>query len=211
MWKISLAAVAAALGMAGCSYSESALQYANEGTKRVQSGYQAKAEMTKYLVEYLKVANANCGTTMTVEDNKPVVNVKECVDVDDVLASVDSVEIVKPQQVKDMLDSAGDFVMKSTGMIVPLAGIYGNYKTHEKSMEASIANTASNNALQGTIFENFENTTVTTTDTSVNNTSSTSSDSVSVTDKTTTTTDTSVTNVTDKSVTDGINTETTGD
>jgi hypothetical protein len=171
-----------------CSYSESALQYANEGTKRVQSGYQAKAEMTKYLVEYLKVANANCGTTMTVEDNKPVVNVKECVDVDDVLASVDSVEIVKPQQVKDMLDSAGDFVMKSTGMIVPLAGIYGNYMTHESSMKASIANTASNNAMQTSMYENFttqfDKTTTTTVDSS-NNTDIKSTDTViTTTDKT---------------------------
>jgi hypothetical protein len=188
------------VGFSGCSYTESALQYANEGTKRVQSGYQAKAEMTKYLVEYLKEANKECGTTMEIIDGKPIVKVKECVRVDDVLASVDSVEIVKPQKIHDMLDSAGDFVMKSTNLVVPLGGIYYNYKTHEKSMEASIANTASNNALQGTIFENFENTTVTTTDTSVNNTTNTSSDSVSVTDKTTTTADTSVTNVTDTSV-----------
>ena len=31
----------------GCVYTESALQYAKEGTNRVQSGYDAKAEMTK--------------------------------------------------------------------------------------------------------------------------------------------------------------------
>jgi cyclopropane fatty-acyl-phospholipid synthase-like methyltransferase len=210
MLKYSLVALLV-LGFSGCSYTDSALQYAKEGTARVESGYRAKSDMTKYLVEYLKEANKECGTTMEIVDGKPIVKVKECVRVDDVLASVDSVEIVKPQKVKDMLDSAGDFVMKSTGMIVPLAGIYGNYMTHESSMKASIANTASNNALQGTIFENFENTTVTTTDTSVTDTSNTSSDSVSVTDKTTTTTDTSVTNVTDKSVTDGISTETAGD
>jgi hypothetical protein len=174
-----------------CSYSESALQYANEGTKRVQSGYQAKAEMTKYLVEYLKVANANCGTTMEVIDGKPIVKVKECVDVDDVLASVDSVEIVKPQQVKDMLDSAGDFVMKSTGMIVPLAGIYGNYMTHESSMKASIANTASNNAMQTSMYGNFTNNFDKTTTTTIDSSNNTSSDVV------TTTTDTSVVNTSD--------------
>jgi cyclopropane fatty-acyl-phospholipid synthase-like methyltransferase len=207
---IGISLVAATL-MTGCAYTESALQYAKEGTARVDSGYKAKTDMTKALVSYLQEANKSCGTTMEVVDGKPVVNVKECVRVQDVLASVDKVEIVKPQQVNDMLNSAGDLIMKATNMVVPVAGVYYNYRTHEKSMEASVANTASNNALQGTIFENFENTTVTTTDTSVSNTTSTSSDSVSVTDSTSTTTDTSITNVADTSVTDGTNTTTIGD
>jgi hypothetical protein len=195
MFKYSLIALLA-LGFSGCAYTESALEYAKEGTARVESGYQAKSDMTKYLVEYLKEANKECGTTMEVVDGKPVVNVKECVRVQDVLASVDKVEIVKPQQVNDMLNSAGDFVMKATNLVVPVAGVYYNYRTHEKSMEASVANTASNNQLQGTIFENFENTTVTTTDTSVTSVTNTTS------------TDTSVT---DRSVTDVTNTTTTGD
>jgi hypothetical protein len=207
MLKYSLVALIA-LGFSGCAYTQSALEYAKEGTARVESGYKAKSEMTKALVSYLQEANKDCGTTMEVVDGKPVVNVKECVRVQDVLASVDKVEIVKPQQVNDMLNSAGDFVMKATNLVVPVAGVYYNYRTHEKSMEASIANTASNNQLQGTIFENFENTTVTTTDTSVTNTTSTSSDSVSVTDSTSNVTDTSVT---DKSVTDVTNTTTTGE
>jgi hypothetical protein len=173
----------------GCSYTESALEYAKEGTARVQSGYQAKSDMTKYLVEYLKEANKDCGTTMEVIDGKPIVKVKECVRINDVLASVDSVEIVKPQKINDMLDSAGDFVMKSTGMIVPLAGIYGNYMTHESSMKASIANTASNNAMQTSMYDNFttqfDKTTTTTVDSS-NNTDIKSTDTVTTTtDKTT--------------------------
>jgi hypothetical protein len=154
MLKYSLVSLLA-LGFSGCSYTESALEYAKEGTARVDSGYKAKAEMTKYLVDYLKVANENCGTTMEVIDGKPIVKVKECVRVDDVLASVDNVEIVKPQKINDMLDSAGDFIMKSTNLVVPLGGIYYNYKTHEKSMEASIANTASNNAMQTSLYDNF--------------------------------------------------------
>jgi hypothetical protein len=180
MLKYSLVALLA-LGFSGCSYTESALAYANEGTKRVQSGYQAKSDMTKYLVDYLKEANKECGTTMEVIDGKPIVKVKECVRVDDVLASVDSVEIVKPQQVKDMLDSAGDFIMKSTNLVVPLGGIYYNYKTHEKSMEASIANTASNNAMQTSLYDNFtsrfDKTTTTTVDSS-NNTDTTTTSNI---------------------------------
>jgi hypothetical protein len=188
MFRYSLA-VLIALGLTGCSYTESALQYAKEGTARVDAGYKAKSEMTKYLVEYLKEANKECGTTMEIIDGKPIVKVKECVRVNDVLASVDSVEIVKPQKIYDMLDSAGDFVMKSTGMIVPLAGIYGNYMTHESSMKASIANTASNNAMQTSMYENFttqfDKTTTTTVDSS-NNTDIKSTDTVTTTtDKTT--------------------------
>jgi hypothetical protein len=166
-------------GFSGCSYTESALEYAKEGTARVESGYRAKSDMTKYLVEYLKEANKDCGTTMEVIDGKPIVKVKECVRVDDVLASVDSVEIVKPQKINDMLDSAGDFIMKSTNLVVPLGGIYYNYKTHEKSMEASIANTASNNAMQTSMYENFTtqfNKTTTTTVDSSNNTDIKSTD-----------------------------------
>jgi hypothetical protein len=154
MFKYSLISLLA-LGFTGCSYTESALAYAKEGTARVDSGYKAKADMTKYLVEYLKEANKECGTIMEIVDSKPIVKVKECVRVDDVLASVDSVEIVKPQKINDMLDSAGDFIMKSTNLVVPLGGIYYNYKTHEKSMEASIANTASNNAMQTSLYDNF--------------------------------------------------------
>jgi hypothetical protein len=205
MLKYSLIALIA-IGYSGCSYTQSALEYAKEGTARVDSGYKAKAEMTKALVEYLKEANKDCGTTMSVEDGKPVVNVKECVDVQDVLASVDKVEIVKPQKVNDILDSAGDFVMKATNMVVPVAGVYYNYRTHEKSMEASVANTASNNQLQGTIFENFENTTVTTT------TSDTTVDNTTITDTSVTNDSTSTTNtIADISVTDGTNTATVGD
>jgi hypothetical protein len=184
MLKYSLV-VLITLGFTGCSYTQSALEYAKEGTARVDAGYKAKSEMTKYLVEYLKEANKECGTTMEIIDGKPLVKVKECVRVDDVLASVDSVEIVKPQKIHDMLDSAGDFIMKSTNLVVPLGGIYYNYKTHESSMKASIENTASNNAMQTSMYENFttqfNKTTTTTTVDSSNNTDIKSTDTVTTT------------------------------
>jgi hypothetical protein len=194
MFKYVFYGLLAALWLTGCAYTQSALEYAKEGTARVESGYQAKSEMTKYLVEYLKEANRDCGTTMEVIDGKPVVNVKECVRVNDVLTSVDRVEIVKPQKVDDMLDSAGDFVMKATNLAVPIAGVYYNYQTHKASMNASVANTSSNNQLQGTIFEsytgNFQNTTTSNTATTIdssNNTSVSDTSNISSTDSTTVT------------------------
>jgi len=188
--KKSISAMLVVLILAtGCSYTESALEYSREGTARIESGYDAKAKMTEALTAYLISANKDCGTQMEIINNVPVVKVKECVRVSDVMASVDKVDIIKPQQVSSIMDSAGDFVMKATNLVVPVAGIYYNYRTHEKSMDASVANTASNNQLQGTIFENYQNTT-TNTSTSVTDTSSTATinDSVSTSDNVQTTT-----------------------
>ena len=177
----------------GCLYTSSALEYAKEGTARVEKAYTAKAEMTKALTDYLKEVNKDCGVTSKFVDGVPTTTVKECVRASDVMASVDRVEVVKPQQVNDMLSSAGDFVMKSTNLLVPVAGVYYNYRTHDKSMDASIANTASNNAMQTSMFNaytgNFQNSVSTSNvSSSTNVTTTTDSEYRDYSDITTTTT-----------------------
>lgn len=180
----SLLVLGMILGFSGCSYTESALQYAQEGTKRVNAGYQAKADMTKEVVKYLKEVNKDCGVTSQFIDGIPTTTVKECVRAQDVFAVVDRVEIIQPQKINDIVDSAGDFIMKSTNLVVPVAGVYYNYKTHQSSMDASIKNTASNNELQGTIFEsytgNYQNTSVTTTTTTTDVSDTTVTDTSTV-------------------------------
>ena len=49
MYKILFSTILIVGLFSGCVYTDSALQYAKEGTNRVQSGYDAKAEMTKHL------------------------------------------------------------------------------------------------------------------------------------------------------------------
>ena len=159
----------------GCAFTESALQYSYEGTKRVESGYKAKAEMTKYLTEYLIEANKDCGVKVEILDGKPVTTVKECIRPSDVMASVDKVEMIKPQKVKSMTDSAGDFIMKATNLAVPVASIYYGFRSNEVNQEANVAIQKSNNDAQTSMWSNYtagyENTTVTeTTDTSVTET-----------------------------------------
>ena len=172
------------LYFSGCSYSDSALQYATEGSKRAEAGYTAKTKMTEAMLAYLTEANKGCGVKVEVINGVPVTTVKECIRPADVLASVDKVEIIKPQQVKDILDSAGDFAMKATNLVVPVSSIYFGYKTNKDNQAASIAIRQSDNNAQSSMWSsytnNFENTT--TTDTSVSNTTTTN-----------TTTDTSAT------------------
>ena len=165
----------------GCVYTDSALQYAKEGTYRVQSGYDAKAEMTKHLTEYLAIQNKDCGVKVEMINNTPVTTVKECVRIDDALRVVENVKIVEPQQVTDMVSSFGDLVMKSTNLVVPFAQIYYNHKNTEVQTRANVEITKSNNDMIGGMISNYTS----------NYQNSTNTSSVSTTDKTSSITDTS--------------------
>jgi len=191
----NLSLIALSSLVVGCSYSDSALQYATEGSKRVDSGYNAKIEMTKYLTTYLAEANKGCGVKVEIINGTPVTSVKECLRLEDAMASVDKIEIVKPQQVKDVLDSMGDFAMKATNLVVPVSSIYFGYKTNKDNQAANIAIRQSDNEAQSSMWssytDNFENTTSTTTDTS--STSSTTNTTTNTTNTTDTTTTPSVT------------------
>lgn len=139
----------------GCAYTDSVLQYANQGTARVEAGYKAKAQMTQAITAYLLEANRNCGVKVEIIDNKPVTTVKECVRASDLMASVDKVAIVKPQRIKDVMDSAGDFAMKITNLAVPFAGVYYGYKSNKVSQNANVAITQSNNKASEGMWENY--------------------------------------------------------
>ena len=152
------------LTLTGCGYTQSALEYSFEGTKRVQAGYEAKAKMTEAMLQYLAKANEGCGVKVEIIDNVPVTTVKECIRPSDVLASVDKVEIVKPQQVNDMLQSAGDFFVKATGLVVPTASVYYGYKMNSDNQHANVAMNKSNNEASLGMWQaytgNFQNTSV---------------------------------------------------
>lgn len=171
-----LVAIPIALSFTACGFTQSALDYSKEGTARVNAGYLAKENMTKHLVEYLKVANKDCGVKVEIIDNKPVTTVKKCVDVEDVMASVDRVKIVEPQQIKDIAQSAGDFIVKATSLAVPFASIYYGSKNHEVTANANVAMNASDNQADTSIFgsyaNNFQNTVTNTEYKDVSNTSS---------------------------------------
>lgn len=172
----------------GC-YSSSALQYIDEGSKRVAAGYDAKIEMTKYLTGYLAEANKGCGVKVEIINGAPVTTVKECIRLADALASVDKIEIIKPEKPKDMLDSAGDFAMKTAGIIVPVAGFYYGYKNNQVNQEASVAINAANNdsdkAMWAAYTGNYQNSTnvnkETSSTTSTTNTTSTTANTTNTT------------------------------
>ena len=196
----NLLLLSSALVVTGCSYSDSALQYATEGSKRVEAGYTAKMEMTKHLTAFLAEANKGCGVKVEIVNGVPVTTVKECIRLSDAMASVDKVEIVKPQQVKDILDSAGDFAMKATNLVVPTASIYYGYKNNEVNQAASVAIRQSDNQAQSSMWanytSNYQNTSVTDKSVSVDK----SVTDTSATTTTSTTTDTSVTTMPNVSV-----------
>ena len=178
--------------LSGCIYTDSALKYAQEGTHRVDSGYKTKSEMTRYITEYLLTANQDCGVKITMMNGMPVTTVKECIRIADAMASVDSVKIVQPQNVADMMQSAGDFISKSTNMVVPVASVYYGYKTNKDNSQANVQINESNNKADsnmiGSFTSNFENSSVSssdkdyssTVDTSVTNISDYDSRSTSV-------------------------------
>jgi len=180
----SVVAVSTAVMMVGCGYSDSALMMQAENTKRSDAGYSAKIEMTKHLTAYLERANQGCGVKVEIINGTPVTSVKECIRLDDAMASVDKVEILKPAPVKDMLDSAGDFAMKTAGIIVPVAGFYYGYKNNQVNQDASVAINAANKTADTAMWNaytgEFQNTTSTTSE----------SDSTSSTSSTTSTTNT---------------------
>lgn len=174
-----------------CAFTDSALKYSYEGTKRVNAGYEAKAKMTKYLTDYLTKANEGCGVRVEIVDNKPVTTVKECVRASDVMASVDRMPIVKPQKLESIADGIGDMLIKATNIVTPVASIYYGYKSNQVNQQANVAIKQSDNQAQTSMWANYTGSyqnSVTTTDTN----------------KEVTTTDTSV----DKSVTDTSNTDT---
>ena len=191
MWKKLIASVVVIGFFSGCVYTESALQYAKEGTNRVQSGYDAKAEMTKHLTEYLAVQNKDCGVKIEMMNGMPITTVKECVRIDDALRVVENIKIVEPQQVTDMVSSFGDLVMKSTNLVVPFAQIYYNHKNTEVQTRANVEITKSNNDMMGGMISNYTS----------NYQNSTNTSSVLTTNTTSSTTDTSntSTNVSDTS------------
>ena len=193
MWKKLIASIIAIGFFSGCVYTDSALQYAKEGTYRVQSGYDAKAEMTKHLTEYLVIQNKDCGVKVEIINNTPVTSVKECVRIDDALRVVENIKIVEPQQVTDMVSSFGDLVMKSTNLVVPFAQIYYNHANTKVQTRANVEITKSNNDMMGGMISNYTS----------NYQNSTNTSSVLTTDKTSSTTDTSniSTNVSDTSTT----------
>jgi len=136
--------------------------------------------MTKHLTAFLAEANKGCGVKVEIINGVPVTTVKECLRLEDAMASVDKVEIIKPQQVKDMLESAGDFMTKSTNLVVPFASIYYGFKNNEVNQNANVAIRKSDNEAQTSMWsnytDNYENTTNTTSNTSstTNTTTSTS-------------------------------------
>lgn len=188
----------------GCAgvYSDSALALVKENTNRVESGYSAKKEMTAYIIAYLEKQNHDCGVKVTVENGVPVTNVKECIRIDDALAAVDKVEIVRPQNVGDMLQSAGDFLVKATNIAVPIASFYYGSKNQIAQTEASVKINESNNAKDSSMINtyttNFDKTTNIDTSTTLTDTSTVNNDKdYSV---TTTTTDKDYSNTTTANV-----------
>lgn len=144
--------------LSGCVYTDSAIQYAQEGTKRVDSGYKAKLEMTNSVVDYMKTVNVDCGTSMKVENGIPIVNVKQCVDFDDAMKVVNMTPIIQPQKVADVVESAGNFLAKGGSTIVGGLGVYYGYKSTTAQLENSYKTNKDNNKLQQGMWDSYTGT-----------------------------------------------------
>ena len=200
MWKKLIASLLVIGFFSGCVYTDSALQYAKEGTNRVQSGYDAKAEMTKHLTEYLAIQNKDCGVRIEMVNGMPITTVKECVRIDDALRVVENVKIVEPQQVTDMVSSFGDLIMKSTNLVVPFAQIYYNHENTKVQTRANVEITKSNNDMMGGMISNYtsnyqNSTNTSNTPSTTSSTTDTSNISTNVSDTNTVTNTTSVPDV----------------
>lgn len=170
-----------ALVLGGCAVSDSMLEYSKEGTARVASGYEAKTAMTASLVAYLTEANKECGVRVEVINGVPVTTVRECIRPSDVLASVDNVKIIQPQNIETITDGIGDMLIKATNIVVPVSSIYYGYKNNIANQNASVAINESNNEAQTSMWSGYTNNFQNTTDTSstINTSSSITTNSTS--------------------------------
>jgi len=186
-----------ALMLNGCWFTDSALIVSKEQTARIESGNEARAKIAKSAFSFMKEANKDCGTQMVVEDGKPAVTVKPCMEFEDAVKLVQAVPVYQAYRPSDVLESGGRFIRDSMSTLVPLGvswlqfeGVKSNNNANvlmnRDRITGDIANTEA-------IFSNFQNTTSTSTltDTSTIDTSSisTSTDSAETINTSTTNTE----------------------
>ena len=198
MKKLISIAIVLVAGMlfSGCAYTESAQAMNQQGINGVKYTSDNQKEVAIAGFQYLENANADCGTTTSVENGIPIVKTKPCVATREVFDIVNAIKQYQKERIGDIAEGFGKAINSATNLGSVFLTTHYGYKEHELSMQASIANTASNNQLQGTIFENytgnFQNTTNASTDKIVdssNNINVTDVNKIENTDKTTTTTE----------------------
>jgi len=151
--------------LSGCVYTDSALEYAEEGTFRVQSGYQAQTAIAGQAFAYMEKQNANCGVQVTMVNGSPVTTVKECVDFSDAVDLVKAIQIIQPQQIADVAKSFGQALSTAGNFLVPIASFHYGYLNNQENMKTARATNASDNYMMSNMMNgftsNFTNTSVT--------------------------------------------------
>lgn len=167
------------IGFTGCAYSDSALKVGEQQTKMVDAGYHTKIKMTEALTKFLATANKDCGVKVEVVNGTPITTVKECIRLADAMDSVNNVRIIQPVAVKDSVESAGDFILKASSLVTPLASIYYGFKNNEITQKSMVAMKQSDNIAQTNMWSSytgkFQNNTATS-NTATSNTSFTDKD-----------------------------------
>ena len=178
MYKTIIMTVLVGALLTGCGYTNSALQYAEVQNKRVQSGYDAKKEMTNSIMKYVAEMNKDCGVKVEMVNGVPVTNVKQCITVHEAMASVGQVQIQRAEGIESIGTGVAKAATDIATLAVPLGTVYMQTDAQKHSADtqvritesnnaATIATTQSNNDMMGGMMDsytgNFQNVTNTTT------------------------------------------------
>lgn len=194
---IMLLALTGCTGFTGVGVAE---KLSAERTQRYTMGVEAHAAGVKSVMETLSKVDRGGMKIETTPDGKiKSITYTDKLDMDVIAKALDTPKY-QEEKVQSILSEVGDFMLKATNMVVPVASIYYGSKNQIATTEAQVLMNASNNnaqsAMVGSYTGNFQNTTnvdtsttndfKSTIDKSTTNTQSMQVPSINITDTSTT-------------------------
>lgn len=181
--KYSLLAVILLTGCTGFTGVGVAEKLSKERTERYQMSIQAHDIAVKNVMETLSKVDRGGMKIETTSDGKiKGITYTEKLDMN-IIAKALETPHYQEEKVQSILSEVGDFMLKATNMIVPVASIYYGSKNQIANTEAQVLMNQSNNQAQtsmvGSYTGNFQNTTNVDTSTTVDSKSTSVDKSVS--------------------------------
>lgn len=183
--RYSLLALVFLTGCTGFTGVGVAEKLSAERTQRYQMSVEAHDVAVKHVMDTLSKVDRGGMKIETTEDGRiKAISYTDKLDMNIIAKALETPQY-KEEKVQSILSEVGDFMLKATNMIVPVASIYYGSKNHIATTQSQTAMNASNNEAQtnmiGSYTGNFNNVSsdVRTTNTTTLTDTSTASDNSS--------------------------------